>query len=140
MLYWLSNLRASLSALNLLRYITVRAAGAGVTAFLLCVCFTPLMVRWCARHGVGQQVRRDVDAGGLQAFHQQKAGTPTMGGVLMLGAVTAACALWGNLTNRLLLWTLASLLGLGLIGFADDILKLRGQGAKGLPGSVKLLG
>lgn len=140
MLYWLSNLRSAFSALNLLRYITVRAAGAGLTAFLVCVCLTPLMVRWCGRLGIGQHVRRDVDAGGLQEFHEQKAGTPTMGGVLMLAAVTAAVLLWGHLTNHLLWWTLASMLGLGLIGFADDMLKLRGQGATGLPGTLKLLG
>ena len=140
MLYWLSEFRHVFGALNLFRYITVRAVGAGVTAFLLCVVLTPLLVRWLAQRGIGQQVRQDAAAGGLPQFHQQKAGTPTMGGVLMLGAIGIAVLLWGNLTNILLLLAVAAMMGLGALGFADDYLKLRGRGARGLSGSLKLCG
>ena len=116
------------------------AAGAGVTTFLLVHALTPLAVRWLSRRGVGQHVRHDAAAGGLQQFHQQKAGTPTMGGLLMVAAIALSVLLWGNLSNHLLLIALAAMLGLGAIGFLDDYLKLRKQGAAGLPWSAKLLG
>ena len=140
MLYWLSELRHVFGGFNLFRYITVRATGAGVTAFLLCVMLTPLAVQWLARRGIGQHVRRKQEAGGLEQFHEQKAGTPTMGGVVMLGAITVAVLLWGNLMNHLLSAALLAMLGLGAIGFVDDYLKWRERGAKGLPGTAKLLG
>lgn len=140
MLYWLSEFREFFSGLNLFRYITVRAVGAGVTTFLLCVMLTPLLVRWLAARGIGQPVRRDAAAGGLKQFHRTKAGTPTMGGLLMLGAMGISVFLWGNLTNQTLLIALAAMMGLGAIGCLDDYLKLRGRGTRGLPGRAKLFG
>ena len=140
MLYWLSEYRHVFSELNLFRYITVRAVGAGIMAFTVCTLLTPLAVQWLTHHGIGQHVRRDEAAGGLQTFHQQKAGTPTMGGIVMLIAILATVLLWGNLTNHLLWMTLAAMVALGAIGFVDDYLKMRERGAKGLPGRVKLLG
>ncbi len=140
MLYWLSQFSDHVFGLNLFRYITVRATGAGITTFLLSVCFIPMAIRWLQRRGVGQQVRQQAAAGGLTAFHQQKAGTPTMGGLVMLGALGIAVLLWGNLTNVFLLTAVAATMGLGLIGCADDLLKLRQQGARGLPWRMKLVG
>lgn len=140
MLYWLSELDVLVSGLNLFRYITVRAVGAGVTAFVVCVVLTPRLVRWLSQRGVGQHVRHDEAAGGLPQFHAQKAGTPTMGGVLMLAAISASVLLWGHLTNHFLMGAWLAMLGLGALGFVDDYLKLRERGARGLSGSLKLVG
>jgi phospho-N-acetylmuramoyl-pentapeptide-transferase len=139
MLYWLSSLRDVFFGFNLFRYITVRAVGSGLTAFFVAVLCAPLMIRWLEQRQYKQYVRSDAAAGGLTAFHEQKAGTPTMGGLLMLGAIVLAVLLWGDLTNHFLLIATGAMMGLGLVGLADDVLKLRSASATGLPCRYKLL-
>ena len=72
--------------------------------------------------------------------HLKKAGTPTMGGLMILVSVCISTLLWSDLTNRYVWYAMLVMLGYGLIGFADDYLKLTKNNSKGLPGKIKILG
>jgi phospho-N-acetylmuramoyl-pentapeptide-transferase len=105
---------------NVFRYITFRTAMALATALVLALCLGPWMIRLLRRRQIGETIRTD----GPER-HRAKAGTPTMGGLLILGALFAAVLLWGNLQNRLVWVALAVTGALGAIGAYDDWLKLR---------------
>jgi len=119
---------------NVFRYITFRAAGATVTALLLSLVLGPWFIRTLRRLSVGQNIR---DVG--PESHQVKAGTPTMGGVLILTAVTAATLLWVRFTNLYVWVVLATTLVFGAIGFTDDYLKVARHRNLGLTARTKLL-
>ena len=122
---------------NLFRYITFRAGGAVMTALLVSFLLGPLVIRWLrARQGEGQPIRLD----GPESHLLTKKGTPTMGGVLILLALGTATLLWGDLENGFVWVVLIVTLGFGLIGFADDYLKLTRRSSGGLSGRLKLLG
>jgi phospho-N-acetylmuramoyl-pentapeptide-transferase len=115
------------SAFNVFRYITFRTIYAGLTAFLICFLVGPWVIRRLRELQVGQFIRED----GPET-HFKKSGTPTMGGVLILIAVTASTLLWANLAN-LYIWTvLLTTICLGLIGFVDDYRKQVKKRSKGL--------
>jgi phospho-N-acetylmuramoyl-pentapeptide-transferase len=120
---------------NLFRYITFRAGGAMATALVLSFVFGPVTIRWLRSLRVGQVVREE----GPEA-HLKKAGTPTMGGVLIVGATTIATVLWANITNPYVLITLGVFLSMALIGFLDDYLKIVRHRSEGLVARYKLLG
>ncbi len=120
---------------NLFRYQTFRAAGAIVTALLVAFFFGPMMIRWLTRLKVGQVVR---DVG--PASHLEKAGTPTMGGTLIILACTVSTLLWADLTNWYTGLCLIALLWMGAIGFMDDYLKVVRKETEGLVARFKLLG
>jgi phospho-N-acetylmuramoyl-pentapeptide-transferase len=114
------------SALNVFRYITFRTIYAALTAFFLCYFLGPWVIERLTRLQIGQYIRDD----GPKS-HLGKAGTPTMGGVLIVGAIAAATLLWSDLTNAYVWITLLVLLGFAAVGFADDYLmqvKRRSQG------------
>ena len=139
MLYWLSDyLRELFSPANVLRYVTFRAAAAAVTAFLFAVLAGRPIIAWLRHRRVGDDVNRKA-CEKISELHQGKQGTPTMGGVMIIAGVVGSSLLWGNLSSRLLLLALASTLWLGLVGFADDVLKLRRGRAAGLKARHKLL-
>jgi phospho-N-acetylmuramoyl-pentapeptide-transferase len=120
---------------NLFRYITFRTGGAVVTALIVCFIFGPALIRWLRRRQIdGQPIRDD----GPQSHLVTKKGTPTMGGFLILLAITVATLLWADLTNGYVWAVLLVTIGFGAVGFADDYLKLRRRSSKGLPGRVKL--
>lgn len=121
-----------LSFLNVFRYITFRTAGATVTALLLSVWLGPPFIRMLRRESVGQSIREE----GPEA-HQTKAGTPTMGGVLILLALTVPTLLWGNLGNVYVWLALGTTLAFGAIGFYDDFLKVRKKHNLGLTARQK---
>ena len=127
-------LRDEFSALNVFRYITFRAAMAVATALVLSLVFGPRFIATLRRLSVGQNIR-DV---GPQS-HQVKAGTPTMGGLLILFAVLVPTLLWANLTNRLVWLAVGVTLAFGAIGFADDFLKVHRRRNLGLTARGKLL-
>ena len=127
------------SGFNVFRYLTVRSACAGSTAFLFCVLLGPRFIRWLIRIRMGQQVRKEA-CPDLYQLHQGKQGTPTMGGVLVIGAAVGASLLWGNLTSGLLWLTLAVMCGLGFVGLLDDYLKWVRQESTGLAARAKFLG
>jgi len=120
---------------NVFRYITFRAAGAVVTSLLLTFLFGPMTIRWLRRLKVGQVVR---DEG--PESHLSKAGTPTMGGVLIVMAATISTLLWASLTNPFTWAALGALLWMGALGFFDDYLKVVRKHPKGLIARYKLLG
>jgi phospho-N-acetylmuramoyl-pentapeptide-transferase len=105
---------------NVFRYITFRTAMALVTALVLSLCLGPLMIRKLRERQIGETIRTD----GPER-HRTKAGTPTMGGLLILGSLVVSVLLWGNLQNRYVWIALLVTVALGGIGFYDDWLKLR---------------
>jgi phospho-N-acetylmuramoyl-pentapeptide-transferase len=123
-------------ALNLFRYITFRSGGAVVTALLISFAFGPPMIAWLrAKQGDGQPIRSD----GPESHLVRKKGTPTMGGFLILLAVTISSLIWADLSNPYLWLALTVTVGFGLIGFFDDYRKLTNRSHRGLPGKLKLL-
>ncbi len=120
---------------NVFRYITFRAAGAIVTALLLSWLLGPWFIRTLRRLSVGQNIR-DV---GPQA-HQIKAGTPTMGGLLILFATLVPTLLWADLQNVYVWLVVMVTAGFGIVGFLDDYLKVRRGRSLGLTARQKLLG
>jgi phospho-N-acetylmuramoyl-pentapeptide-transferase len=122
-------------AFNVFRYITFRSAYALATALLIALVLGPPVIRRLRRLKIGQQVRDD----GPQS-HLPKAGTPTMGGVLLVIAIAVSTLLWGNLTNRAVWTALLATLWMGGVGFLDDYLRVVKRYRKGLLGRYKLAG
>jgi phospho-N-acetylmuramoyl-pentapeptide-transferase len=120
---------------NLFRYHTFRAAGGMATAMFLAFLFAPATIRWLRHLRFGQVVRQE----GPES-HLKKAGTPTMGGVLILTSTTVATLLWADLTSRYVLITLLVFIWLGVVGFLDDYLKVVRKRSEGLVGRYKLIG
>ncbi len=121
---------------NLFRYITFRAGGACMTALIVSFWFGPKLIRMLKsmqRHG--QPIRTD----GPERHLIEKKGTPTMGGVLILLALSVSTLIWADLENGYVWATLFVTLGYGALGFADDYLKLTKRNTKGVPGRVKLV-
>src|SRR5215471_17575100 len=124
-------------AFNLFRYLTFRSGGAVVTALAISFVLGPHVIRWLKRkQRDGQPIRSD----GPESHLLTKKGTPTMGGVLILFAVTLSTLLWADLRNGYVWVVLFVTAGFGAIGFADDYLKLTRRNSKGLPGRRKLIG
>ena len=128
-------LREYFFAFNVFRYITFRAAYAMVTALLICFIFGPRLIRWLRRVQIGQRIRSEVPSS-----HQDKEGTPTMGGLLIITAIVVPTFLWGNLANPFIQLSIVVTLWTGLIGFIDDYLRVVKKKEKGLVGRYKLLG
>ena len=128
----------SASVQNLLGYVSVRTALSAASTFTFGLILAPRLIRSLSRADAGQPVRSGESIHPVPP-HQAKAGTPTMGGVLIVSAVFAATVLWADLGNRLIWTALLTLLALGGLGCADDLLKLRRKNHRGLPGRLKLL-
>jgi hypothetical protein len=140
MLYFLGTaLKDEFSVLNVLTYHTVRAGGAAATAFFLCLLLGPLVIRGLRRIKFGQFIRQEHVAD-LHALHKGKAGTPTMGGAMILLASVIALLLWGNLSNRLLLVAMLVFVALGAVGFLDDFISLRKKRNHGISARTKFAG
>jgi phospho-N-acetylmuramoyl-pentapeptide-transferase len=122
--------------LNVFRYLTFRTGGAVITALVIGFMFGPALINMLkSRQNTGQPIRSDGPEGHLLT----KKGTPTMGGFLILLALSLATLLWADLSNRYIWVALGVTIGFGLIGFLDDYLKVTRQDASGLPGKLKLL-
>jgi len=122
------------SILNVFRYITFRTIYASLTAFFICFFLGPWVIDRLARMQVGQYIRDD----GPKS-HLGKAGTPTMGGVLMIAAITLSTLLWSDLTDPFIWIALWVLLGFGAVGFMDDYLMQVKKQSKGLSVRGKLV-
>ena len=120
---------------NLFRYITFRSAGAVVTSLILAFILGPPTIRALRRLRVGQVVREE----GPES-HLEKAGTPTMGGALIVMAATFSTLLWAELTNWYILLALAAFLLTGALGFVDDYLKVVSRKTEGLVARYKMAG
>jgi phospho-N-acetylmuramoyl-pentapeptide-transferase len=132
----LVHLLGHVGILNIFRYITFRAGGAVMTALLIAFVFGPAMIRWLrARQGKGQPIRAD----GPQRHIVEKQGTPTMGGLLILISSVGATLLWADLSQIYVWVVLFVTLSFGLLGFADDYLKVVKHSPEGISASGKLL-
>ena len=135
MLYWLTIFSDGGDFFNLFRFITFRAGGAFITSLLFAFVFGKPLIRMMRRvQGKGQPIRDD----GPES-HLSKAGTPTMGGALILGALTVSTLLWARLDNPFVWIVLFVTLGFAAIGFADDYAKVSKQTTAGVSGRVRLL-
>ena len=119
---------------NVFRYITFRAIYAFTLALVICIFLGPRVIRWLTKIKCGQYIHEDVKG------HQCKAGTPTMGGLLMVLAIVVSVLLWADLTNLYVWMTLLVFLGFGAVGLADDYLKVVQKQNKGVSGWTKLIG
>src|SRR3954462_4900547 len=136
MLYWLADLSSTLSFFNVFRYLTVRTAGSLITALVFVFMFGPWIIDHLRlRQGKGQPIRAD----GPQSHIISKAGTPTMGGLMILFGIVVATVLWANPRNPYVWIVLAVTLGFGFVGFYDDYLKVTKQSHKGFAGRTRLL-
>ena len=127
-------LHTTFSVFNVFRYITFRTIYASLTAFLICFLLGPWMIRKLAEMQVGQYIRDDGPK-----THLDKAGTPTMGGALIIVAIVVSILLWSDLTNFYVWITLFVVVGYGLVGFIDDYLMQVKKQSKGLSVRTKLL-
>ena len=128
MLYYLSfPLSMTYSGFNVFRYITFRAAMAALLALVISFLLGPWLIRTLTEKQIGQQIRDDGPAS-----HAIKAGTPTMGGALIILALFFSTIMMADIANRYVLLALIATLGTGVVGFADDYLKLTRKNSKGL--------
>ena len=134
MLIWLVELSDNFQFFNLFRYITFRTGAALLTSALVVFLFGPAMIASLrVRQGKGQPIRAD----GPQT-HFKKAGTPTMGGLMILAGIVVSSLLWADLSSVYVVATLLVTLGFGAIGFYDDYLKVTKQTEKGFSGKARL--
>ncbi len=135
MLFWLTQfLQHYYEGFRVFQYLTFRSILGALTALSISLLLGPWMIRKLTSYQIGQVVRDD----GPKS-HFSKAGTPTMGGTLMLIAVTCSILLWGNLSNLYVWLALFSMLSFGAIGWYDDYLKLKKKNSAGLPARWKYL-
>ena len=136
MLYWLVDLSDKLSVLNVFRYITFRTGGAVITALLFVFLFGQNIIdRLRLLQGKGQPIRTD----GPKTHIIAKAGTPTMGGLMILSGMLVSTLLWANPTNPYVWVVLWVTLGFGLVGFYDDYLKVTKQSHQGIRVRTRLI-
>ena len=135
MLYWLVDLSDKLSVLNVFRYITFRTGGAVITALLFVFMFGPMIIdRLRLFQGKGQPIRSD----GPQSHIIAKAGTPTMGGLMILSGMLVSTLLWANPANPYVWVVLGVTLSFGFVGFYDDYLKVKKQRSDGFSARTRL--
>lgn len=138
MLYWLYQQLAAdgyVPFLNLLKYQTFRTGMAIFTAQLVVVAMGSRFIRWMqARQGKGQPIRKD----GIERHVVEKAGTPTMGGVMILAGLLVGTLLWSDLSNVYVWAVLLVTAGYGILGFTDDYAKITKQSTAGVSGKVRL--
>jgi len=139
LLYFLYPLKDHSIVFNVFKYITFRAVGASVTAFLVCVLVGPFVIRWLKRLSVMNSPERE-HAEKIHHLFAEKSTVPTMGGVLIVVSLLVTNLLWGDLTNRYLILSLVVIMWFAVVGFLDDFLKLKTSSSNGLSAKVKLLG
>jgi phospho-N-acetylmuramoyl-pentapeptide-transferase len=125
-------LASDVGVFNVFRYITFRTGAATLTALFIAFLLGPSLIRALSRLRVGQPIRE------IGPAHQGKAGTPTMGGLLILLSLLVSVLLWSNLDNRFVWTVIGVTCGYGLLGFADDYRKVRQGHSAGISGRTKL--
>lgn len=135
--YFLYPFHEAFSVFNVFRYITFRAIMAALFAFLLSIIAGPPVIRLIKRLSIGQNIRSKEESRKLHELHSSKQGTPTMGGLLILLAVSVSTLLWADMGNTYVQLVLFCTLWLGATGFADDYLKHTRKCSKGLTAASK---
>ena len=140
MFYYLAEFRDFFIGFNIFRYITFRAGMAVITTFLICLVWGPYFIRKLQAMKIKEIAKRD-DCPDLDQFQFSKEGTPTMGGVFIIGSILTAIILWCDLRNPFVLLTGFVCLWLAVLGFMDDYIKLKvaGKGQRGLTKKTKLI-
>src|SRR2546421_6048236 len=123
MMYYLHHLSDRFMGLNVFLYFSFRAIAAAVTAFVGTLIFGNFIIRMLTALKLGQPIRGAAEVHLLAELHGVKQGTPTMGGVLVIGAVFVSSVMWARLDNKFVWLTLFSMVYLGGLGFADGYLK-----------------
>ena len=123
---------------QVIRFITVRAALAAITALGIALVAGRGIIRWLRSQQLGEQVREGEESGAVSHVH--KAGTPTMGGIIILLSLLGATLLWGAIANTYVWLVLVATAGLGIVGFADDYIKTVKERKEGLPARYKIFG
>jgi phospho-N-acetylmuramoyl-pentapeptide-transferase len=139
MMYFLHHLSDRFIGFNVFLYVTFRAIAAAVTAFLLTLIFGNFIIRILIALKLGQPIRGAAEVHRLAELHGGKQGTPTMGGVLVIGSVFVSSLLWTRLDNRFVWLVLFCMVYLGALGFADDYLKVTKKKSDGISGRIKLV-
>jgi phospho-N-acetylmuramoyl-pentapeptide-transferase len=139
MMYYLHRLSDQFIGFNVFFYVTFRAVAAAVTAFAISLVFGNFVIRKLVSLKIGQPIRSAEEVRRLAELHGPKQGTPTMGGVLIIGAVFLSSLFWARPDNRFVWLVLFSMIYLGALGFIDDYLKVTKRKTDGIPGRVKLL-
>jgi phospho-N-acetylmuramoyl-pentapeptide-transferase len=124
-----------ISGFNLFRYITFRTAGATATAIIICLLLGPFFIRLLKKYQVAETIREEGPAS-----HRVKAGTPTMGGLIVLAGIVLPTLLWADLSNFYVQSVLVVTVWLGAIGFMDDYLKAIKKQPRGLVARRKMIG
>lgn len=139
MLSYLAELESWFGPFRLFRYLTFRSAMAAATALIIGFAIAPWLIARLRALKLGQSFREASEVGRLAELHQGKKGTPTMGGLIIYGAVTSSFLLWAR-PNVYVVACLLVYTGLTVVGFLDDYLKVVRKHSGGLPGRYKLLG
>jgi phospho-N-acetylmuramoyl-pentapeptide-transferase len=139
MMYYLHLLSDRFIGFNVFLYVTFRAIAAAVTAFLLTLMFGNFIIRRLIALKLGQPIRGAAEVHRLAELHGGKQGTPTMGGVLVIGSVFVSSLIWARLDNRFVWLVLFCMIYLGALGFADDYLKVTKKKSDGISGRIKLV-
>jgi phospho-N-acetylmuramoyl-pentapeptide-transferase len=138
MMYYLHRFSDQFIGFNVFSYVTFRAVAAAVTAFIISLIFGSFVIRKLTALKLGQPIRLAAEVHRLAELHGGKQGTPTMGGVLIIGAVFLSSILWARPDNRFVWLALFSMVYLGALGFADDYLKVAKKKSAGISGRYKL--
>ena len=139
MMYYLHRFSDHFIGFNVFFYVTFRAVAGAITAFVLSLLFGNWVIRVLTALKLGQPIRQASEVHRLADLHGVKQGTPTMGGVLIMGAVFISSFLWARPDNRFVWLALFSMLYLGALGFADDYLKVTKKNTSGVNGRIKLV-
>lgn len=140
MLYLLAQMLKSsvdVPGINLFQYVTFRAAAAAIVALLIALIVGPRIIAFLKRLQIGEQAKKELQQVGQ---HSLKAGTPTMGGLIVLASVLIPTMLWANITNMYVILAVFTTASLGAVGFLDDYLKVVKKLPKGLIGRYKIVG
>ncbi|HJX98082.1 MAG TPA: phospho-N-acetylmuramoyl-pentapeptide-transferase [Chthoniobacterales bacterium] len=137
MFYYLHRLSDSFGGFNVFFYVTFRAVAAAITAFVLSLIFGNFVIRILTALKLGQPIRQASEVHRLADLHGVKQGTPTMGGVLIIGTVFVSCVLWARPDNRFVWLALFAMIYLGALGFADDYLKVTKKKSDGISSRLK---
>ncbi|MCD4812412.1 phospho-N-acetylmuramoyl-pentapeptide-transferase [bacterium] len=132
--YFLYPLADIWTGFNVFRYITFRSVYAALTAFLVCLLLGPVIIRMLRKRGIGQNIRKDGPD-----RHQKKAGTPTMGGLIILPAILLSIGLWARWEYSGMWIVTIALVWFGMVGFLDDYLKIIKKQSQGLIAKKKLV-
>src|SRR5213593_5090746 len=138
MMFYLHRLSDQVGGFNVFFYVTFRAVAAAITAFVVSLLFGNFVIRILTALKLGQPIREAAEVHRLAELHGVKQGTPTMGGVLVIGAVFVASVMWARLDNQFVWLALFSMVYLGGLGFADDYLKVTKKKSEGIHGRIKL--